>query len=209
METCSTWMSRDMAMIAAGSGRQRSIDIGWIAEVFGLHVRLHDADFAIDFDDLAKQRKVEREQTFGRSRAELYIRLALGELRKLSPIVEPWRAVFLDHELCRLLRIFQCPAMCVDRTLEESHNQVLVGGEEVFPAVDRAGGLREPEVLRVQGVDLNAASPEHDALIGFVPAISIDLTANERGGIGGRWHDVDLLGLQPRLRHHVQNEWPP
>src|SRR5258708_38909852 len=209
METCSEWMWRDRGMMAGGSGRQRSVDIGWIAEIFRLHVRLHDADLAIDLDDLAEQRNIEREQAFRRSGTELDVWLAFVYLRKLSLIVESRRAVFLDHELCRLFRIFQRPAMRVDRALEESHNQVLVGGEEVFPAIDRAGGFREPEVLCVQGVDFNAASLEHHALIGLVPAISIDLTAYQRGGVGRRRHDVDILRLQPRTQHHVQDEGTP
>src|SRR5258708_18170891 len=110
METCSTWMSRDMAMMAGGSGRQRSVDIGWIAEIFRLHVRLHDADLAIDLDDLAEQRNIEREQAFRRSGTELDLWLSFVYLRKLSLIFESRRAVFLDNELCRMFMIFFMPA---------------------------------------------------------------------------------------------------
>src|ERR1700676_4342076 len=110
METFSTWMSRDMTISAAGSSRQRSVDVGRIAEIFGHHVLDHDADLAIDFDNLANQRNVEREQAFRRSRPELDVWLAFVNLRKLGLIVEPRRAVFLDHEPCRLFRIFQRPA---------------------------------------------------------------------------------------------------
>ena len=129
--------------------------------------------------------------------------LDLGELRV---VVQSRRTVFVDHQLGRRLRIVERPAPALYRAFEEVDHDILVVLEEVFTGIDGAGGFRDAEVLRIERIDLDAARFKHDALVGDVAAISVDLTGNECSRVGRRRNHFDVIGRQPGIGNHVANQ---